>query len=294
VTVPGIVLPVVLKLEQLQLGGSFKSRGAFSKLLGSDIPPAGVSAASGGNHGIAVALASASLGIPCRVFVPEATPAAKIDAIERHGAVIERVGRSYAESREAALAHAEEHGTLDVPAFDDPLVVAGQGTLAREFERQADVDTVLIAVGGGGLIAGFAAWTAGALRLIGVEPERSSAMAAALEAGHVVDVETGGVAADSLGSRRVSELTLALSRNAGVVPRLVPDEAIVEAQHWLWREARIATEPGGATALAALLSGAYTPAPDERVAVIVCGANVDPASLGAGSVESRESQATRR
>lgn len=280
VDVPGVAVPVVLKLEYLQHTGSFKVRGAFNKLLSSEIGPAGVTAASGGNHGIGVAHAAAQLGVPCRIFVPLSAPDAKVAAIIARGAEVERVGRSYAEAAEASAVFAAESGALDVPAYDDPAVVAGQGTLARELVEQAPgVSTVIAAVGGGGLIGGIAAWYGDSVALIGVEPERSRAMDAALETGAPIDVETGGIAADSLGSRRVGVLPFALARATGIRTVLVTDGQIRAAQHWLWDQARILSEPGGATALAALLSGSL-PVPDaEEVAVIVCGANVDPARV---------------
>lgn len=272
--------PVTLKLEQLQHTGSFKPRGTFNRLLSHTVPAAGVIAASGGNHGLAVAYAARELGVPAEVFVPETSSPVKVRRLAGYGARVSQVGRQYAEAYEASRERAAVTGALVVHAYDDAEVQAGQGTVARELAAQApEIDTVIVAVGGGGLIGGVAAWYAGSVRVVAVEPRRAATLSGALSAGHPVDVEVGGVAADSLGARRISALTLETAVALGVHSVLVDDKAIMHARHLLWDELRLAVEPGGATALAGLLSGAYRPAPGERVAVIVCGANTDPADL---------------
>jgi threonine dehydratase len=275
-----LAAPLTLKLECLQVAGSFKPRGAFSRMLGVPVPKSGVIAASGGNHGIAVAHAAKTLGHRAEIFVPEVISAAKVARLKELGAAVNIVGKVYGDALAASQKRAAETGALVLHAYDQPEILAGQGTVAREFEQQApEVDTVLVAVGGGGLIGGMAAWYRGRTKLIGVEPRTSRALWAALDAGEPVDVEVSGVAADSLGARRVGELMLPLAKEfvQGVV--LVDDAAIVAAQKALWRAIRIVAEPGGAAALAAVLSGAYAPAPDERVGVLVCGANCDPGSV---------------
>ncbi len=270
---------VVLKLEHLQHTGSFKTRGAFNTLLSADVPPAGVIAASGGNHGAAVAYAAQRLGHPATVYVPASAPPAKLERIRRYGARVVPVGCDYAEAHRASVAEEDRTGALRVHAYDQPEVVAGQGTVARELAQQApDLDTVLIAVGGGGLIGGCASWYAGDVRVVGVEPERAPTLHAARTAGHPVDVEVGGVAADALGARRLGEIAAAVADRYVDDAVLVPDEAIRAAQRLLWEELRVLAEPGGATALAALLCGAHRSSAAERVGVVVCGANLDPAS----------------
>ncbi|MEM8552206.1 MAG: serine/threonine dehydratase [Pseudomonadota bacterium] len=269
-----------LKLEQLQVTGTFKARGAFNTLLASDVPPSGVAAASGGNHGVAVAHAASSLGFPAAIFVPEIVKPAKRAAIEAAGAHIHVGGARYADALAACRTHQRETGAIDIHAYDAVLTIAGQGTVAAEWEAQTQgLDTVLIAVGGGGLIAGIAAWFQGRVKVLGVEPVTSCALHAALAEGRPVEVSVEGVAADSLGAKSAGALNYAIAERfvAGVVR--VTDDAIVEAQHALWAAARIAAEPGGAAAFAALLSGAYRPAEGERVGVLVCGANMDPAAL---------------
>jgi threonine dehydratase len=271
---PGFDGPVVLKLELLQRTGSFKVRGAFNRLLGASIPAAGVVAASGGNHGAAVALAARALGVPARVFVPSSSPATKVARIRGYGAEVVVGGAVYGDARAAALAWAAERGALDVPAFDDPLVVAGQGTVGLELVLDAAVDTVLVAVGGGGLAAGCAAALAPrGVRVIGVETESTACFRAALSAGAPVNVDVSGLAVDSLGARRVGAVPFAVLTAAGAGSAVVSDEAVRAALRALWEGCRVATEPGGATALAALLAGAYRPEPGERVAVVVSGAN---------------------
>jgi threonine dehydratase len=279
----GVPCDISLKLELLQHAGSFKTRGAFNNLLSRKAPKAGVTAASGGNHGAAVAYAAKVLGVPCRIFVPEISSPAKIAAIRSFGADLVIGGARYDDAQAACDAFVAESGALKVHPFDAVATIAGQGTLAREWQKQdRTLDTVLIAAGGGGLISGVASWFAGTgVRVIGVEPEGSRALHAALEAKRPVDVTVESVAADSLGARNVGALVHGIC--AATVERvvLVPDEAITEAQRRLWRTLRIAAEPGGAAALAALVSGGYRPAKGERVGVLVCGGNVDLTKLAA-------------
>lgn len=267
-----------LKLEHMQHTGSFKARGAFNTLLSTGVPPAGVVAASGGNHGAAVAHAAAALGHPATVFVPEVAGPAKIALIRRAGADCRVVPGLYADAAEAAERHERATGAMQVHPYDSRATVAGQGTCFAEWEAQGlAADTVLVAVGGGGLIAGGLAWLGERRRVVAVEPERSQALHAAQAAGRPVDVEVGGVAANALGARRIGRICFDLARgHSGVT---VPDDAITEARRRLWQEARILVEPAGACALAALISGAYVPAPGERVAVLLCGANPAPDPL---------------
>jgi threonine dehydratase len=275
----GLPDDVVLKLEGLQHSGSFKARGAFNTLLSAPVPDAGVIAASGGNHGAAVAYAACRLGHRAQVFVPAAAPEAKLERIRRYGAEVVAVGADYAEAYQASLDQEHRTGALRVHAYDQQEVVLGQGTVAYELSEQApELDAVLIAVGGGGLIAGCAGWYTDSLRVVGVEPELAPTMHAARAAGAPVDVEVGGVAADALGARRLGSIAAEVTVRYVEESVLVPDPAIREAQRVLWEELRVLAEPGGATALAALLCGAYRPGPGERVGVIVCGANLDPAS----------------
>lgn len=275
-----------LKLEQMQLTGSFKARGAFTHLLTCEIPRAGVAAASGGNHGLAVATAATRLGHKATIFVPTVAGPAKVDAIRATGAVVTIGGERYADALEACKAFVGETGALAIHAYDADATIAGQGTIAAEWEGQTDgIDTVLVAVGGGGLIAGIAAWFADRVRVIGVEPVGANALTAALLAGRPVDVEIDSIAADSLGAKRVGARNYAIAHQYVARTALVTDEAIVAAQRALWKSARILAEPGGATAYAALSSGAYRPADGERVGVLVCGANIDPATWGAGLMD---------
>ncbi len=276
---------VNLKLELLQHAGSFKPRGAFNTLLswgeqaGHNIG-FGVAAASGGNHGAAVAYAASQLGLKARIFVPEISSPSKVAAIRRFGADVEVGGARYADALAACEAWCAASGARSIHAYDAVETIAGQGTLAREWQTQVpDMDTVLIAVGGGGLIAGAAAWLRGKVKIVGVEPEGSCALHASLAAGHPVDVEVNSVAADSLGARNTGQLVVDICAAHVDHVALVADAAIVEAQRTAWQSFRLATEPGGATALAALLSGAYRPAPGERVGVLMCGGNVDLAKL---------------
>ena len=274
--------PVVLKLESLQHSGSFKARGAFNALLSQPVPEAGAIAASGGNHGAAVAFAARALGQRAEIFVPTISSPAKLQRIRDYGAEVVVTGADYAEAFAASRERAQASGALAVHAYDQPATLAGQGTVAREFCAQAPgLDTLLVAVGGGGLIGGMAAWcrAVGGPKVVAVEPRTARALDAALEAGAPVDVEVSGIAADSLGARRVGELMFPIARQAVAAVALVDDEAIRGAQRHLWRELRVVAEPGGGAALAALLSGAYRPAAGERVGVLVCGANCDPGSV---------------
>ena len=270
-------LSVVLKLEQLQHGGSFKARGAFANLLLREIPHAGVVAASGGNHGVAVALAANRLGIPAKIFVPAIASPAKIQKIRECGADLVVAGDRYADALAASGEWAESSGALPVHAFDQRETLLGQGTVAWEFSAQApDLDTVLVAVGGGGLIGGVAAWFQGRVKVVGVEPDGAPTLAHALAAGHPVDAPAGSIAADSLAPRRVGELMFPIAQSYIDRVVLVTDDQIRRGQEFLWHSARIAAEPGGAAAFAALLGGAYEPRANERIGVIVCGANFTP------------------
>jgi threonine dehydratase len=262
------------KLELLQHAGSFKTRGAFANLLMRDLPEAGVAAASGGNHGAAVAYAAAKLGVPARIFVPSISSPAKIQRIREAGADLVIGGDRYADALAASEAWAAQSGALAIHAFDQRETLLGQGTIGLELEQQAaDLDTLLVAVGGGGLIGGIAAWYGGRIRVVGVEPEASPTLTKAMRAGRPVDAEAGGIAADSLAPRRVGELVFPIV--ARLVERvvLVSDEAIRQAQKALWATLRVVAEPGGAAALAALLSGRYEPAPGDRVGVLLSGGN---------------------
>ena len=271
---------LTLKLELTQRTGSFKLRGAFSAMLASDVPPAGVVAASGGNFALAVARAAADLGHPATIFVPDNSPPAKVERLHASPAEVVVAGAVYDDALAAFREHSDGSGALELHAFDHPLIVAGQGTCAREFDAQApDLDTVLVGVGGGGLCAGAAAWYDDRARVIAVEPETSQAYRQALEAGGPVEVEVGGVAADSLGARQTGAVPWATMRAHDVESVLVADEAITETQRRLWLAARLAAEPGATAALAALTSGAYRPEEGERVGVVLSGANFDPTIL---------------
>jgi threonine dehydratase len=266
---------LTLKLELFQHTGSFKTRGAFTNLLTRDVPAAGVVAASGGNHGAAVAFAAQKLRKPASIFVPTVSSAAKIERIRGYGARLVVTGDRYDDALIASRAFAAESGALAVHAYDQVETLQGQGTVGLEFEEQAPaLDTLLVAVGGGGLIGGIAAWYTGRIRIIGVEPEACPTLAMALEAGCPVDAPTGGIAADSLAPRQVGQLMFPLAQQYVDRVALVSDHAIVDAQQRLWDVLRVMAEPGGAAALAAMTSGAYVPKPDERVGVVVCGGNV--------------------
>ena len=271
---------VVLKLELFQHSGSFKARGAFANLLMRDVPEAGVVAASGGNHGAAVAFAASKLGMPARIFVPVVCSESKIERIRSYGAELVVGGDRYADALAASEAFAASSGALAIHAFDRRETLLGQGTLALELEGQTpEIDSLLIAVGGGGFIGGVASWYSGRVKIVGVEPEEAPTLTRALAAGKPVDAPAGGIAADSLAPKRVGELTFPIARDHVAEVVLVSDEAIAKAQRTLWDKARIAAEPGGAAAFAALLSGRYRPAPGERVGVVVCGGNTDAVDM---------------
>lgn len=272
---------VSLKLELFQHAGSFKTRGVMNTLLAETTLPSLVTAASGGNHGVAVAWGAAQVGVAARVFVPEIASAAKVAAIRAAGAEVVIGGARYADAQEACDRFVEASGALRIHPFDAPRTIAGAGTVALEWAEQAALDTVLVASGGGGLAAGMAAYFRRDVKVVAVEPEGSRALHAAMEAGHPVDVAVESVAADSLGARRAGELVMAIAREAIDRVVLVTDDAIRDAQRALWLGYRIAVEPGGAAATAALLSGAYRPAPQERVGVLLCGGNVDLEKLAA-------------
>ncbi|MDU9004138.1 threonine/serine dehydratase [Sedimentitalea todarodis] len=273
----GLTFPVQLKLEQMQHTGSFKARGAFNTLLGEPVPEAGLVAASGGNHGAAVAYAAHQLGHKAHIFVPEMAGTSKIALIRETGADLTVVPGDYSNALNLAQVYEAETGAKQIHAYDAPATVAGQGTCMREWESQGlEADTLLIAVGGGGLIAGALAWLAGTRKVVAVEPETSCALNAALKAGKPVDVEVSGVAANALGARRIGSICFEVAEKhlGGTV--LVSDDAITRAQHALWRSSRQLVEPAGATALAALMSGAYQPTRGEKVAVLICGGNIAP------------------
>lgn len=277
----GLACPVTLKLELFQHTGTFKARGAFNSLLANDIPQAGIVAASGGNHGAAVAFAAARLGVPARIFVPEIAGATKIGLIRATGADLVVVPGAYADAAAAADAYRTETGAATVHAYDAPGTLAGQGTIGIELDQQApELDCLLIAVGGGGLIGGIAAWFDGRVRIVAVEPERAPTLNRALADGPDATVDVGGIAANSLGARQIGRLCYDIACRQRIESVLVPDDAIAEAQRRLWQGVRVAAEPGGAAALAALTSGAWTPPEGARVGVIVCGGNLDPAPFG--------------
>jgi threonine dehydratase len=265
--------PLALKLELLQHAGSFKARGAFTSLLKRKIPSAGVVAASGGNHGAAVAFAAMKLKVPAKIFVPSIASPAKIQQITEYGAQLVVGGERYADALAASEAWVASSGAMPIHAFDQRETVLGQGTVGLEFEEQTRIDTLMVAVGGGGLIAGLAAWYAGRIKIVAVEPVKAPTLARALEAGRPVDAEAGGIAAESLAPRRVGELVFPVIQRYVTHSVLVSDEAILDAQRRLWATLRVLAEPGGAAALAALTSGEYVPAPGERVGVLICGGN---------------------
>jgi threonine dehydratase len=272
---------LTLKLEQLQHAGSFKTRGAFANLLRREVPAAGVVAASGGNHGAAVAFASRRLGIAAKIFVPSVASTAKVNRIRACGADLEIVGSRYADALAASEAWAARTGALPVHAFDQVETLLGQGTLAAELSAQApDLDTVLVAVGGGSLIGGAAGWYGRDIRIVGVEPEAAPTLTRALAAGAPVDAPAGGVAADALAPRRVGEIMFPLAQRFVDAVVLVTDDEIVTAQQQLWDRLRVAVEPAGAAAFAALLARKYTPSENERVGVVISGGNTDAVSIG--------------
>ena len=274
-----------LKLEYLQHTGTFKARGAFNRILAASAdgtldPGVGVVVASGGNAGLANAFAARALGVPATVFVPENAPTLKVDRLRRYGAEVVIGGSEYAVAHAAAIEHAQVTGAVYCHAYDQPAIAAGAGTLGLEIlEDLPEPDTVVVAVGGGGLMAGVAAAAEGSARVVGVEPSSIPTLRSALEEGGPTDVAVSGIAADSLGARRLGEIAYAVATRTGVQSVLVSDDDIVRARHLLWEDHRIVVEHGAAAALAALTSGAYRPAPDERIVVVLCGANTDPASL---------------
>ncbi|HXA36865.1 MAG TPA: threonine/serine dehydratase [Steroidobacteraceae bacterium] len=265
---------LTLKLESLQHAGSFKSRGAFANLLTRTVPAAGVVAASGGNHGAAVAYAAMKRGVHAKIFVPKVASSAKIQQISDYGADLAICGERYADALAASEAWIAQSGAMPIHAFDQEETLLGQGTVGLELEEQAnELSTLLVAVGGGGLIAGIAAWYQGRIKVVGVEPEQAPTLTRALAAGRPVDAEAGGIAADSLAPRRVGELAFPIVQQYVRATVLVSDDAIRDAQRLLWKSLRVVAEPGGAAALAALTSRRYVPAPDERIAVLICGGN---------------------
>ncbi|HJR97002.1 MAG TPA: threonine/serine dehydratase [Actinomycetota bacterium] len=278
----GADVQLTLKLELLQVTGSFKPRGAFNRMLTAGVGLSGVVAASGGNFGLAVGHAARELGYRAEIFVPSTSPIAKIDKVRATGADVRVIDGYYDDAAEAAAARRDETGAVWMHPYDQSPVVAGQGTIGAELGEQAPgTDTVVVAVGGGGLIGGIATWfSSEATRVIGVEPTASSCLRAALDAGRPVEVPVSGRAADSLGARRVGDIAFEVA-NAGHVERvvLVDDEAILAAQRAIWRELRLFAEPGGAAALSAVMCGAFVPDAGERVVVLVCGANGDPADV---------------
>jgi len=271
---------VWLKLEHLQASGSFKARGMLNRLLSQSIPASGVIVASGGNAGIATAAAARALGVPCEVFVPTVSSPAKQARLRELGAEVVVTGAAYADALDACLARQQQTGALLTHAYDQPEVVTGAGTLAQEIEAQGGVpDAVLVSVGGGGLIAGIASWFEDRARVVALEPELAPTLHRAREAGAPVDVQVGGVAADSLGARRIGAIAWEVTQRHVRDALLLPDLAIVEAQRALWRDWKLAVEPAAALPLAALTSGAFVPRATDRVCLVICGANVDPATL---------------
>jgi len=269
------------KLELLQHSGSFKVRGAFTNLLTRRVPEAGVVAASGGNHGAAVAYAAMKLGIKATIFVPSVTSPAKSERIRAYGADLVIAGERYADSLAASETFAQKSSALPVHAFEQVETLLGQGTLGLEIEADAPhIDTLLVAVGGGGLIGGIAAWYAGKIKIVAIEPEGAPTLWRAFEAGRPVDAEPGSIAADSLAPKRVGELMFKIAQRHIERPILVADDDIEAAQSALWETLRVVAEPGGAAAFAALTSGKYVPAKDERIAVLVCGANTTAVKFG--------------
>jgi threonine dehydratase len=276
--------PLIFKLELLQHSGSFKARGAFANLLLRKIPSAGVVAASGGNHGAAVAYAASKLGIPAKVFVPTVASQEKIERIRGYGAELVVIGERYAEALAASERWAAESGALKVHAYDQQETLLGQGSVGLEFEQQSpNLDSLLVAVGGGGLIGGVAAWYANRVKIVGVEPEAAPTLYNALQAGRPVESPAGGIAADSLAPKQVGAMMFPIAQEFISGVTLVTDDAIQQAQQALWKTMRIVAEPGGAAAFAALLSGRYKPQPGERVGVLVCGGNTAAVDFSHGT-----------
>ena len=272
---------VWLKLEQFQVGGSFKARGMLNRLLANSIPESGVIVASGGNAGIATAAAAKALGVKCEVFVPTVSSPMKQAKLRELGAEVVVTGAVYAQALEACLARQKQTGALLTHAYDQAEVVAGAGTLAREIEEQGGgvPDSVLVSVGGGGLIAGIAAWFEQRSRVVALEPELAPTLYAARQAGEPVDVAVSGVAADSLGAQRIGAIAWDITQRHVRDSLLLPDAAIRDAQLWLWKQMKIAVEPAAALGLAALQTGVYRPRAGEKVCLVICGANLDPATL---------------
>lgn len=280
IALPGVEKPVCLKLELFQHTGSFKPRGAFTNLVGAKIPSAGVAAASGGNHGAAVAYAAKVLGIAARIFVPTISSPAKVARIASYGATIVQEGANYQAALALCQGYVRDSGAMNIHAYDMETTLAGQGTLGRELEEQApDLDKILVAVGGGGLIGGIASWYHSKSKIVGVEPETCNCLHTALSAGSAVTTKPSGLATDSLGASAAGSLMFPIAQKYVDHVALVTDEDIRNAQRWLWTHVQIVTEPGGATAFAALLSGSYKPTKGERVGVIVCGANTPLATF---------------
>jgi threonine dehydratase len=276
--VPGV--EVWLKLEHMQVSGSFKARGMMNRLLANDIPESGVVVASGGNAGIATAAAAKALGVRCQVFLPGVSPEAKRERLRALGAEVIVVGELYPDALAACLTRQKETGALLTHAYDQPEVVAGAGTLGVEIEAQGGLpDSVLVSVGGGGLIGGLAGWFERRARVVALEPEKAPTLFRAREAGEPVDVEVGGIAADSLGARRIGAISWEITQQQVQHALLLSDASIRTAQQWLWKELKLAVEPAAALPLAALQTGAYVPREGEKVCLIVCGANVDPATV---------------
>ena len=276
----GVDAPLDLKLELLQVTGSFKPRGAFNRMLTADVGPAGVVAASGGNFGLAVGHAARTLDHRAEIFVPSSSPATKIERVRSTGAQVQVIDGFYDDASAAARERHDATGAVWMHPFDQTEVVAGQGTIGLELSEQTpNLDTVLVSVGGGGLIAGIASWFGGDVRVVAVEPETSRCMGAALESGRPVDVPVSGIAADSLGTRRVGTIAFEVARMRVDRCLTVSDDAIRAAQRAIWNELHQLAEPGGAAALAAVMTGAYRPEPEERVVVLVCGCNADPAPV---------------
>ncbi len=271
---------VWLKLEHLQVAGSFKARGMLNRLLSNTIPASGVIVASGGNAGIATAAAAKALGVPCEVFLPTVSSAAKQARLAELGAKVVVTGAAYSDALAACLQRQSQTGALLTHAYDQPEVVTGAGTLAREIEQQGGLpDSVLVSVGGGGLIAGVASWFEQRARVVALEPELAPTLFAARQAGEPVDVAVSGVAADALGAKRIGAISWDITQRNVKEALLLPDDTIRAAQRWLWKEMKLAVEPAAALGLAALQTGIYRPEPDEKVCLIICGGNVDPAAL---------------
>jgi threonine dehydratase len=275
----GLGFPLALKLESLQVSGTFKGRGAFHKLLASKVPAAGIIAASGGNHGVAAAYAARALGHKAEIFVPTISSPAKVARLRSYGAIVHQIGAVYAEARAASDKRVAETGALMVQAYEDPVVFAGAGSVALEFAEQAKFDTLLVAVGGGGLIAGCAAAIGEGTKIVAVETEGTPTLHEALRAGRPVEVKISGIAADALGASRIGVPNFEVAQKLVRESVLVNDDAVREAQRALWEELHVVAEPAGATGLAALMAGAYRPAPGERIATLICGANTELASI---------------